>query len=46
MPAGFASWVRALLRTMAEVYEQRYGCGSSDVPAQATPLHDVVSRTL
>jgi flavorubredoxin len=35
----------ALLRTMAEVYEQRYGCGSSDVPAQATPLHDVVTRT-
>jgi flavorubredoxin len=33
-----------LLRTMADVYEQRYGCGPAGVPAQATPLHDVVTR--
>jgi flavorubredoxin len=32
----------ALLRRMAEVYEQRYGCAAVDVPAQPTRVHDVV----
>lgn len=30
----------ALLRTMADVYEQRYGCAPVDVPAQPLPAHD------
>lgn len=30
----------ALLRSMADVYEQRYGCASVDVPAQPLPAHD------
>jgi hypothetical protein len=30
----------ALLRAMADVYEQRYGCGPADVPAQPLPAHD------
>ena len=30
----------ALLRAMADVYEQRYGCGPVEVPAQALPGHD------
>jgi flavorubredoxin len=30
----------ALLRAMADVYEQRYGCGPVDAPAQALPGHD------
>jgi flavorubredoxin len=34
-----------LLRAMAEVYEQRYGCDAVGVPAQATPLHETVVRS-
>jgi flavorubredoxin len=30
----------ALLRAMADVYEQRYGCTSVEMPAQALPGHD------
>jgi hypothetical protein len=30
----------ALLRAMADVYEQRYGCGTVDIPAQPLPAHD------
>jgi flavorubredoxin len=29
----------ALLRTMADVYEQRYGCATIDLPAQPLPQH-------
>jgi glyoxylase-like metal-dependent hydrolase (beta-lactamase superfamily II) len=29
-----------LLRAMADVYEQRYGCGPAEVPAQPLPAHD------
>jgi len=28
-----------MLRRMAEVYEQRYGCVAVDVPAQPLPEH-------
>jgi hypothetical protein len=30
----------SLLRQMADVYEQRFGCGAADVPAQSLPAHD------
>jgi hypothetical protein len=30
----------ALLRAMADVYEQRYGCAAVNVPAQPLPAHD------
>lgn len=30
----------ALLRSMADVYEQRYGCASAGIPAQPLPAHD------
>ena len=30
----------ALLRTMADVYEERFGCGTGSVPAQPLPAHD------
>ena len=30
----------AMLRSMADVYEQRYGCGLADVPAQPLPADD------
>jgi flavorubredoxin len=30
----------ALLRAMADVYEQRYGCVTVEVPAQPLPAHD------
>jgi flavorubredoxin len=30
----------ALLRSMADVYEQRYGCTSAAIPAQPLPAHD------
>lgn len=30
----------ALLRAMADVYEQRYGCATAEVPAQPLPGHD------
>ena len=30
----------ALLRTMADVYEQRYGCATIDLPAQPLPGHN------
>jgi flavorubredoxin len=30
----------ALLRAMADVYEQRYGCAAVDLPAQPLPAHD------
>jgi flavorubredoxin len=29
----------ALLRTMADVYEERFGCSCNDVPAQPLPAH-------
>lgn len=29
-----------LLRQMADVYEQRYGCATADLPGQALPAHD------
>jgi hypothetical protein len=29
----------ALLRAMADVYEQRYGCRAADAPAQPLPEH-------
>jgi flavorubredoxin len=31
----------SLLRTMADVYETRYGCGTETVPAQTLPGHDL-----
>jgi flavorubredoxin len=30
----------ALLRSMADVYEQRYGCAAAAIPAQPLPAHD------
>lgn len=30
----------SLLRAMADVYEERYGCGPAGVPAQALPAHE------
>jgi hypothetical protein len=30
----------ALLRTLADVYETRFGCGNAGIPAQALPGHD------
>ena len=35
----------ALLRAMADVYEQRYGCGAVNLPAQALPEHDAPVRS-
>jgi flavorubredoxin len=32
----------ALLRTLADVYEQRFGCGTVEVPAQPLPAHESV----
>jgi flavorubredoxin len=32
----------ALLRTMADVYEQKFGCGISEVPSKPLPAHDNV----
>jgi flavorubredoxin len=29
-----------LLRTMADVYEQRFGCGGAEVPTQPLPAHE------
>jgi flavorubredoxin len=29
----------ALLRTLADVYEQRFGCGAGSMPAQSLPGH-------
>jgi flavorubredoxin len=31
-----------LLRTMADVYEQRYGCATPSVPSQPLPSHDAL----
>jgi flavorubredoxin len=31
-----------LLRTLADVYEQRYGCGAPDVPSQPLPNHEAL----
>jgi flavorubredoxin len=31
----------ALLRAMADVYEQRFGCAAGNVPAQHLPAHDL-----
>jgi flavorubredoxin len=33
----------ALLRAMADVYEQQFGCGGSGVPAQPLPKHDAAA---
>ena len=30
----------ALLRTMADVYEQRFGCAAAGAPAHPLPVHD------
>jgi len=33
----------ALLRTMADVYEQQFGCGGTSSPAQPLPGHDATA---
>lgn len=30
----------ALLRAMADLYEQQFGCGGTGIPAQPLPWHD------
>ena len=38
--SSFEGDCATLLRAMADVYEQRYGCAPAGVPAQALPGHD------
>ena len=38
--SSFDGACATLLRQMADVYEERYGCATVDVPAQPLPAHD------
>ncbi len=38
--SSYAGDCPALLRAMAEVYEQQFGCGGTAIPAQPLPRHD------
>ena len=35
----------ALLRAMADVYEQQFGCGAAGIPAKPLPGHDAAAGT-
>lgn len=37
--SAYAGDCPALLRAMADVYEQHFGCGAPDTPAQPLPGH-------
>jgi hypothetical protein len=38
--SSYAGDCPALLRTMADVYEQQFGCGTTGIAAQPLPGHD------
>ena len=44
--SSFEGDAAGLLRAMAEVYEQRYGCGSAEHPVQALPEHSAAVGAL
>jgi hypothetical protein len=42
--SSYAGDCPALLRAMADVYEQQFGCGTTGIAAQPLPGHDATPR--
>jgi flavorubredoxin len=42
--SAYAGDCPALLRAMADVYEQRFGCGTADIPARPLPGHEATAE--
>ena len=43
--SAYAGDCPALLRAMADVYEQQFGCGAAGIPAKPLPGHDAAAGT-